>query len=249
LIQSSSTSRTLLYHTVNVDLLISSVDLYPLEDEKLRATKLERRRGGNVPNSLEVLQQLLSKGNHPTSITLVSVLPGCLSTAVDQIRSSLGHAIDLSHCLYRESSSEAPSSYIIRSLATDSRTIVNYNDLEEMNVTEFENVADKLASSSDGQMIYHFEGRIPDVTVKCMDYVRNYYPEAKISVECEKPNREGLQALAQKADIVFYSKSWGRVSQVYVPSLLISSRLFFVYGRLIIYLIFRLKALRAQKIV
>jgi hypothetical protein len=118
-----------------------------------------------------------------------------------------------------------------------------------MNVSEFENVADKLASSTDGQMIYHFEGRIPDVTVKCMDYVRNHYPEAKISVECEKPNREGLQALAQKADIVFYSKSWARVSQVYVPSLLVSSRLVFVYGRLIIYLIFRPKALRAQKIV
>jgi ketohexokinase len=166
----------------------------------------------------------LSRGNHPTSLTLVSVLPSSSSAAVKQIRSSLGHGIDLSHCLYRETSSEAPSSYIIRSLATDSRTLVNYNDLEEMNISEFKNVADKLASNTDGQMIYHFEGRIPDVTAKCMDYVRGHYPNAKISVECEKPNREGLQALAQKADIVFYSKSWARVSQVHDPALLISSR-------------------------
>ena len=33
----------------------------------------------------------------------------------------------------------------------------------------------------------------------------------KISVEIEKPNRQGLQDLAKAADVVFYSKSWAQV--------------------------------------
>jgi ketohexokinase len=31
-------------------------------------------------------------------------------------------------------------------------------------------------------------------------------------VEVEKPGREGLQELAQEADVVFYSKTWAQVS-------------------------------------
>lgn len=55
------------------------------------------------------------------------------------------------------------------------------------------------------------KGRIPPVTLECMEYVRRKYPEAKISVEIEKPGREGLQGLAGEADVVFYSKSWANV--------------------------------------
>ena len=33
-----------------------------------------------------------------------------------------------------------------------------------------------------------------------------------VSVEVEKPNREGLVELAAEADVVFYSKSWAEVS-------------------------------------
>jgi ketohexokinase len=34
-----------------------------------------------------------------------------------------------------------------------------------------------------------------------------------ISVEVERPGREGLEALAAEADVVFYSKSWAQVRQ------------------------------------
>lgn len=44
-----------------------------------------------------------------------------------------------------------------------------------------------------------------------MRYLRRGIPAAKISVEVEKPNRGGLQALAAEADVVFYSKSWAQV--------------------------------------
>ena len=62
----------------------------------------------------------------------------------------------------------------------------------------------------------HFEGRIPDTTLKCINSVRGN-PDITISVEIEKPKREGLQELAKEADVVFYSKSWA-VSQGYTSA-------------------------------
>lgn len=40
-------------------------------------------------------------------------------------------------------------------------------------------------------------------------------PSARVSVEVEKPGREGLEELAAEADVVFYSKTW---AEVRVPS-------------------------------
>ena len=44
-----------------------------------------------------------------------------------------------------------------------------------------------------------------------MQHLRQHHPTVKISVEVEKPGREGLQDLAALADVVFYSKSWAQV--------------------------------------
>ena len=44
-----------------------------------------------------------------------------------------------------------------------------------------------------------------------MQQIRQYHLTVKISVEVEKPGREGLQELAALADVVFYSKSWAQV--------------------------------------
>ena len=44
-----------------------------------------------------------------------------------------------------------------------------------------------------------------------MQYLRQHHPTVKISVEVEKPGREGLQDLAALADVAFYSKSWAQV--------------------------------------
>jgi hypothetical protein len=45
-----------------------------------------------------------------------------------------------------------------------------------------------------------------------MRHLRQRFPAIKISVEVEKPGRQGLQELAAEADVVFYSKSWAQVS-------------------------------------
>ena len=56
------------------------------------------------------------------------------------------------------------------------------------------------------------QGRIPEVTLGCMLYLRQHFPAIKVSVEVEKPARVGLTELAAQADVVFYSKSWALVS-------------------------------------
>lgn len=55
------------------------------------------------------------------------------------------------------------------------------------------------------------QGRAPDVTLDCIHYLREHFPEAEISVEVEKPGRSGLQELADAADVVIYSKGWAQV--------------------------------------
>ena len=190
-----------------------SVDHYPAEDEKLRASSIIRRRGGNCPNTLEVLQQLLESqhsSNSPINLVLCAVLPSRLSPGYQELKSSFAESTDLSFCIHREASNEPASSYIIRSKAVDSRTIINYNGLPEMSSVEFASVADHLP----GMSWCHFEGRIPDVTLSCIHHIRQTHGNVKISAELEKPGREGLQDLASVADVVFYSKSWAQVRSI-----------------------------------
>lgn len=118
-------------------MLRSSVDHYPSEDEKLRASKLSRRRGGNCPNSLEVLQQLVEISQSNLSLGLISVLPKRQSHSTAFIRDSLGSSVDCDNCIYREDASEPASCYVIQNQQTGSRTIVNYNGLSEMTFEEF----------------------------------------------------------------------------------------------------------------
>ncbi|KAI5862794.1 Ribokinase-like protein [Durotheca rogersii] len=181
---------------------------YPDEDSKLRATKLQVRRGGNCPNTLEVLQQLLEErgGGHDVIPYLVSCLPDAGAPATSTILGSFGaeSLVDFSHCVYRANHKEPASSYIIRSEATGSRTLVNYNGLPEMTIDEFVAAADGVG---DGAW-FHFEGRIPETALQCIRYLRQSFPRASVSVEVEKPGREGLEHLAAEADVVFYSRSW-----------------------------------------
>ncbi|KAH7166144.1 Ribokinase-like protein [Dactylonectria macrodidyma] len=184
-----------------------SVPFFPPEDSKLRATALNIRRGGNCPNSIQVLEQLLAESD-AVQPYLVSCLPNISSAASRRIIASFGPSskLDFRHCIYNEACTEAASSYVIRSLETGSRTLVNYNDLPEMTTEQFESIARSFSLNQ--ETWWHFEGRIPDTTLKCIRLLRSVLPKAQISVEIEKPGREGLPELAAEADVVFYSRSW-----------------------------------------
>ena len=114
-----------------------------------------RRRGGNCPNTIEVLQQFLDvQKDAVISVNLLAVLPRRSSLVVQEIQRSLGPNVSTTTCLYRDANLEPASSYIIKNLATDSRTIINYNALPEMTCDEFIRVADSLGR---GVTWYHFE--------------------------------------------------------------------------------------------
>ena len=90
----------------------------------------------------------------PLLLNLIAVLPSNSSVGSRQIRSSFGPQVNLQGCIYRELCSDPASSYIIKSLSTGSRTIVNYNALPEMTTDEFAKIADELASPTSW---FHFE--------------------------------------------------------------------------------------------
>jgi ketohexokinase len=80
-----------------------------------------------------------------------------------------------------------------------------------MTTSEFQAAVQAIAPAAEcGEgWFFHFEGRIPKTTFECMEFLYLYYPEAKVSLECEKPERKGLEVLADSfADVVFYSHSW-----------------------------------------
>lgn len=124
----------------------------------MRASSISHRRGGNCPNTLEVLQQLIAhcKTTSMVSLNLVAVLPAKASVASKQILAGFGPGVQLTNCIYREQFKEPASSYIIKSQASGSRTIVNYNELPEMTVEEFTAIADKIGANATW---FHFEVR------------------------------------------------------------------------------------------
>lgn len=119
------------------------------------------RRGGNCPNSLEVLQQLLAQQQQSHKVTpyLISCLPSAEAPATARVRDSFGSdsTVDFTRCIYRRGHDQPASSYIIRSEATGSRTLVNYNDLPEMTLDEFQTAIEGLDPQDD--MWVHFEVR------------------------------------------------------------------------------------------
>jgi ketohexokinase len=211
-----------------ITLTTSSVPHFPKEDTKLRAQKVTRRRGGNTANSLEVLSDILahsppqdqgkSDAQTPsTQLHLIAVLPDEQSQDASYIRTSLPN-VDVAG-LFRAGHQHAASSMIIQSKRDDTRTIVSHgSDLPDMTCEEF---VDKFRSTiscgamqEGGNSVWmHFEGRVPEVTNECVRELRDMHGNKglRISVECEKPDRKGLDCAAVLADVVFYSKLWAEV--------------------------------------
>ncbi|EDU50083.1 ketohexokinase [Pyrenophora tritici-repentis Pt-1C-BFP] len=196
---------------------ILTVPHFPIEDEKLRARGLSRRRGGNTANSLEVLSQLqnqdptiTTKTSGAAALHLLAVLPDEHSASAKFICESIPGVNTAGVSLFRHGYEEAASSYIIQSQETRSRTIVSINQLPEMKFEEFKQRIEAFALplSAEEKVWVHFEGRIPEVTYPCAEFLRDALTRFRISVECEKPERKDIAKVARFADVVFYSKLW-----------------------------------------
>ncbi|KAL5406321.1 hypothetical protein PMIN03_007886 [Paraphaeosphaeria minitans] len=202
---------------------ILSVSRFPNEDEKHRATGHTQRRGGNCTNTLEVLSQLVEQGRQTHEdaqdhLYLLAVLPARQSTDVQFITQSVPSVNIDTGCIFREEFGNAASSYIIQSAANNSRTTVSHNPLPEMTTQEFIDGASAIwAQSKVKRHWFHFEGRIPIVTEASVKWLSENVPSAKISVECEKPERDYMAHASSQADVVFFSKIWAEAKSYNDP--------------------------------
>lgn len=177
--------------------IVNLVSAYPAEDSEIRALGKRVTRGGNATNTLVVLSQF----GHACS------WGGVLADAEDvaPIRADLqAHNIDLRYCR-QQLGGKNPTSYILHSQATGSRSIVHYRDLPEYDLEQFETID---LTSFDW---LHFEGRNVDVTLEMLRHARCQAPQLPISVEIEK-HRPGIEKLFPLPDLLMFSRVYATTS-------------------------------------
>lgn len=175
--------------------IINSVDAYPPEDSEVRALAQRRVRGGNATNTLVVLSQL----GHACAWAGVLVDEPDAAPILAELEQ---YGIDYRHCR-RLASGKMPTSYILHSRATGSRSIVHYRDLPEYDADSFRRI-DLTAFDW-----VHFEGRNLEATEAMLTHLRAQRPELPVSLEIEKP-RPGIKRLFPRADLLLFSRDYAR---------------------------------------
>lgn len=185
-------SRILAIGIATLD-IINDVAEYPVEDSEVRAFGQRIARGGNATNTLTVLSQL----GHACS------WGGVLADdagSVHILADLAAHHIDLRHCR-RLPQGRNPTSCILVSRVSGSRSIVHYRDLPEYGHADFATVD---LSRFDW---LHLEGRNVEETVSMLRHVRRTAPQLPVSVEIEKP-RPSIEALLPWADLLLFSRTY-----------------------------------------
>ncbi|KAI8387530.1 Ribokinase-like protein [Blakeslea trispora] len=185
---------------------ILHVDFFPKEDSKLRAYAAEQRLGGNTCNTAQVLAQ-----HHPLNVYYLSAV-GSRETS-SYIIESLKPIETIDTFIFRQNQL-TPSSTIIHSKETSSRTIISNNNLDEISLEEFIKVFEQL--HSDHGWWVHFEGRNIAETIRQIEWLKkkatqeNWNSNLIISIELEKPDRPDIDLLLPLGDIVFFSKLYAQ---------------------------------------
>jgi len=173
--------------------IINTVDTYPDEDAKIRATGQRICRGGNAANTLVVLSQL---GHH---CSWGGTLGG--DDAADIIIEDLkAYHIDYG-ASHTDMGAHTPTSYILHNTANGSRTIVHYRNLPEYPLASFKQI--KL----DVLDWIHFEGRNIPETENILRYVNATHPAIPCSLEVEK-SRPGIERLFSLVDVLIFSREY-----------------------------------------
>lgn len=184
-------ARILAIGTAAID-FIFYVERYPQEDAELRALNMRIDRGGNAANTLVVLSQL----GHTCAFGGV-VADGAESSLI--LEDLARYRIDLSAC--RRLPGRPPTSCIILSLETGTRTIVHHRDLPEYSDDDFRHV--DLAPFN----WVHFEGRDPKETPRMVRRVGESDKGIRCSVEVEKP-RPGIEAAFPNVALLIFSRAY-----------------------------------------
>ncbi|KAI8363831.1 ketohexokinase [Choanephora cucurbitarum] len=197
---------------------ILHVDYFPQEDTKLRAFAAEQRLGGNTCNTAQVLAQ-----SQPSNVYYLSAV-GSRETS-SYIIESLKPIKTSDTFLYRQNQI-TPSSTIIHSKETSSRTIISNNNLDEISLEEFIKVFEQL--HSDNGWWVHFEGRNIAETIRQIEWLKKkatqegWDSKLIISVELEKPDRPDIDLLLPLGDIAFFSKLYAQHHGYQTPASFLS---------------------------
>lgn len=106
---------------------------------------------------------------------------------------------------------EMPTSYILSSVVSGSRTIITHNKCPELSCLDYTTLLSRVFEHK--QKIYlHFEGRNVENLLKWLNENKNKLESSKdqitVSLEFEKPERIGILDLLEFADICFFSKKF-----------------------------------------
>ncbi|XP_011297106.1 ketohexokinase-like [Fopius arisanus] len=186
--------------------IVQTVQSFPVEDSDTRCLDYRWQLGGNSANNCTVLSLLGS------STEFFGVLGEDYQFRFlqDDLRK---HGIDFSHCPKADGIG-CPTSTVILSSNSGSRTIVHYNpNFPELKLEDFEKL-----NLEDYSWI-NFEGRNISRVLTMMQHVETYNDSLKeggsdrspvtISVELEKTSSELLDLLPY-ADVAFVSKDFAR---------------------------------------
>lgn len=127
----------------------------------MHASSTSRRWGGNCLNAIQVIRQLIDSQpgveKSDLGLNLLTVLPCQSSPSVKEIRSILEPRDSIASCIFRESNDDPAVSYVIKNIATASRTIISHNPLADFTFDEFCSVADSFRGCD---AWFHFEVRL-----------------------------------------------------------------------------------------
>lgn len=169
---------------------IFTVEQHPKEDQEIRALSKTHQVGGNVNNTLYVLQQL----GHETAI--------CTTAATDAESKQLiagmqERGIDCTN-IQKFIQGSTPNSIVTLNAHNGSRTIVHYRDLPEVNFDFFAKI------EIENYDWIHFEGRNIENLEGMLNISKTFLDKQPISMEVEKP-REGIEALFAHANLLIFS--------------------------------------------
>lgn len=179
--------------------IINSVDGFPNEDDEVRATSQELRRGGNASNTAVVLAQL---GHN--CVWAGSLADDASSEIIRADLTACGIKLD---AVQTVRDGRAPTSYVTLNQQNGSRTIVHYRDLPEYGFEQFQQI------DLSGFDWLHFEGRNVQETRVMLDHVQQHAPAMPVSVEIEKP-RPDIETLCVGVDLLLYSRSYVQQSRL-----------------------------------
>jgi len=180
--------------------IVNEVAAYPPEDAEVRALAQRQVRGGNVTNTLVVLNQL---GRSCAWAGTLGDDPASGPILADLHRQGVDTRLARPH-----PGRTTPTSYIALSRATGSRTIVHYRDLPELTPADLAAGLDGLDPAWAGRCAWvHFEGRNPADTAAMIRLVRERLPWVRVSVELEKA-RPGTEQLPAGPDLILFSRAY-----------------------------------------